>query len=321
MNILFNLINQKLYYNFSKQNNTFINIGYGIDNNYARCCATSITSFCLNNPTKNFNFHIMAKDLSTTNKKQFEQLAQLYSINIYIYEINIDTLAKLPTQTHLPIATYFRFILPLILDNVDKLFYIDADIICLQNADDFFNINLNDNIIGAVPDLPWMNAKRNKALNLRNHIYFNAGMLIINIAKWNNFNTFAKVLQAIQNEPQKFRYLDQDALNLILTNHIQYLDTKFNCIDINSTEQKNIILLHFAAHPKPWNIAFPISKICNEFNKNLYQYYENKTPWKNLPLEQPKNYKEMKIYAKALKYNKQYIKSLYWTLKYFLNKF
>lgn len=60
MNILFNLINQKLYYNFSKQNNTFINIGYGIDNNYARCCATSITSFCLNNPTKNFNFHIMA---------------------------------------------------------------------------------------------------------------------------------------------------------------------------------------------------------------------------------------------------------------------
>lgn len=320
MNILFNLINQKLYYNFSKQNNTFINIGYGIDNNYARCCATSITSFCLNNPTKNFNFHIMAKDLSTTNKKQFEQLAQLYSINIYIYEINIDTLAKLPTQTHLPIATYFRFILPLILDNVDKLFYIDADIICLQNADDFFNINLNDNIIGAVPDLPWMNTKRNKALNLRNHIYFNAGMLIINIAKWNNFNTFTKVLQAIQNEPQKFRYLDQDALNLILTNHIQYLDTKFNCIDINSTKQKNIILLHFAAHPKPWNIAFPISKVCNKFNKNLYQYYENKTPWKNLPLEQPKNYKEIKIYAKALNHNKQYLKSIYWILKYLTNK-
>lgn len=256
MNILFNLINQKLYYNFSKQNNTFINIGYGIDNNYARCCATSITSFCLNNPTKNFNFHIMAKDLSTTNKKQFEQLAQLYSINIYIYEINIDTLAKLPTQTHLPIATYFRFILPLILDNVDKLFYIDADIICLQNADDLFSINLKDNIIGAVPDLPWMNTKRNKALNLQNHIYFNAGMLIINITKWNKFNTFEKVLQAIQLEPQKFRYLDQDALNLILTKHIEYIDKKFNCIDLNTINHQDIILLHFAAHPKPWNIAF-----------------------------------------------------------------
>lgn len=322
MNISTNTLKSKTKYKYLiSQTHSNIHIGYGIDNNYARCCASSIASFCLNNPTKNFNFHIMAKDLSTTNKKQFEQLAQLYSINIYIYEINIDTLAKLPTQTHLPIATYFRFILPLILDNVDKLFYIDADIICLQNADDLFSINLKDNIIGAVPDLPWMNTKRNKALNLQNHIYFNAGMLIINIAKWNNFNTFAKVLQAIQNEPQKFRYLDQDALNLILTNHIQYLDTKFNCIDINSTEQKNIILLHFAAHPKPWNIAFSISKICNEFNKNLYQYYENKTPWKNLPLELPKNYKEIKIYAKALKYNKQYLQSLYWSIKYLLNKF
>ncbi len=322
MNISTNTLKSKTKYEYLiSQTHSNIHIGYGIDNNYARCCASSIASFCLNNPTKNFNFHIMAKDLSTTNKKQFEQLAQLYSINIYIYEINIDTLAKLPTQTHLPIATYFRFILPLILDNVDKLFYIDADIICLQNADDLFSINLKDNIIGAVPDLPWMNTKRNKALNLRNHIYFNAGMLIINITKWNKFNTFTKVLQAIQNEPQKFRYLDQDALNLILTNHIQYLDTKFNCIDINSIEQKNIILLHFAAHPKPWNIAFPISKGCNKFNKNLYQYYENKTPWKNLPLELPKNYKEIKIYAKALKYNKQYLQSLYWSIKYLLNKF
>ena len=315
-----NFIQNIVSYNYCSNPSNYINIGYGIDNNYARCCASSIASFCLNNPTKNFNFHIMAKKLSTNNKDRFKQLAQLYSININIYKINIDTLANLPTQIHLPIATYFRFILPLVLDNIDKLFYIDADIICLKNADELFNTNLNDNIIGAVPDLPWMNTKRNKALNLRNHIYFNAGMLIINIAKWNNFNTFAKILQAIQNEPQKFRYLDQDALNLILTNHIQYLDTKFNCIDINSIEQKNIILLHFAAHPKPWNIAFSISKLCNKFNKNLYQYYENKTPWKNLPLEQPKNYKEMKKYSHILYQKQKYFSSLKWYLKYILNK-
>lgn len=321
MNILTNTLKSKTKYEYLiSQTHSNIHIGYGIDNNYARCCASSIASFCFNNPTKNFNFHIMTNDLSTTNKKQFEQLAQLYSVNIYIYEINIDTLAKLPTQTHLPIATYFRFILPLILNNVDKLFYIDADIICLQNADDLFNINLKDNIIGAVPDLPWMNKKRNKALNLRNHIYFNAGMLIINIAKWNNFNTFTKVLQAIQNEPQKFRYLDQDALNLILTNHIQYLDTKFNCIDINNIDKKNIILLHFAAHPKPWNICWSLSPNCNEFNKNLYQYYEKQTPWSGLPPTLPRNYKEMEFYAKCLRKHKYYIKSFHWYLKYLLAK-
>lgn len=165
-----------------------------------------------------------------------------------------------------------------------------------------------------------MNNKRNKALNLNNHTYFNAGMLVIDIIQWNKFNTFEKVLQAIQLEPQKFRYLDQDALNLILTKHIEYIDKKFNCIDLNTINHQDIILLHFAAHPKPWNIAFPISKVCNTFNKNLYAYYENQTPWKNTPLEQPKNYKEIKIYAKALKNNKQYIKSLYYFSKYLMSK-
>lgn len=310
--------NSQKYLYGKKQN--IIHIGYGIDENYSRCCATSIASFCINNINTNFIFHIMAKDLSVDTKNKFQQLAKTYSTNIKIYEINTHRLSNLPTQTHLPIATYFRFILPLILKNIDKLYYIDADIICLQNATKLFNIDLKDNIIGAVPDLPWMNKKRNQALSLKNHIYFNAGMLIVNIANWNKFNVFDRVIKAIQTDPKKFRYLDQDALNLILTGHIQYIDAVFNCIDINSVNEQDIILLHFAAHPKPWNIAFPISKTCTKFTKNLYNDYEEQTPWKDTPLDYPKNYKEYKIYAKALRYNKQYLKSLYWHIKYLLAK-
>ena len=62
-----------------------IHIGYGIDNKYARRCATSITSFCLNNPKQNFTFHLMANDLTTTTKAKFDELAKLYSTNIFIY--------------------------------------------------------------------------------------------------------------------------------------------------------------------------------------------------------------------------------------------
>lgn len=319
MNALNKFIRNTDEYLYGNQQD-IIHIGYGIDENYARCCATSIASFCINNNFKNFTFHIISKNLSFKTKEKFKNLAKKYFININIYNIDTNTLTKLPTQTHLPIATYFRFILPLILKDINKLYYIDADIICLQNAQKLFSINLANNIIGAVPDLPWMNKKRNHALSLKKHVYFNAGMLIINIPKWNKFNVFDKVLKVIQSNPQKFRYLDQDALNLILTGHIQYINSRFNCIDISSINKKDIILLHFAAHPKPWNIAFPISKTCTDFNKNLYKKYENKTPWKDTLPEQPKNYKEIKIYAKALRYNNQYYKSLYWYLKYLLTK-
>lgn len=323
MDIQRNVLKNIEKYQYSKEKiKNISHIAYGIDNNYARCMATSIASFCINNPDRNFVFHIVTDELSLDIKEKIKQLAEIYAINIYIYEINNNFLLRLPTQVHLPIATYFRFILPLILDDINKIYYIDADIICLQNADELFDLNLeNNNIIAAVPDLPWMNRKRNKALNLNNHIYFNAGMLVINIEKWNEYNVFEKVFKVIQNEPKKFRYLDQDALNLILTGQIKYLDIKFNCIDINNINEKDIILLHFAAHPKPWTIAFPISKICNSFNMNLYSYYEKQTPWENTPLEWPKNYKEIKIYAKALRYNKQYLRSIYWEIKYLINKF
>ena len=98
--------------------------------------------------------------------------------------------------------------------NVDKLYYIDADIICLKDADSFFCINLEDNIIAAVPDSEKMNNKRNKALNLGQHIYFNAGILIIDIEKWNNNKISDKILTVINKYKNIIKYEDQDALNI-----------------------------------------------------------------------------------------------------------
>ena len=141
--MIHNILKNTIQYHYISNTSSPIHIGYGIDENYARCCATSIASFCINNPKTIFCFHIMSKDLSISTKNKFQQLAKMYSININIYEINTDNLLNLPTQVHLPIATYFRFILPMILKDIDKLFYIDADIICLKKALDLFNIDIH----------------------------------------------------------------------------------------------------------------------------------------------------------------------------------
>ena len=52
-------ITNTIKYTYSKENHYTIHIGYGVDDNYARCLATSITSICLNNPQNIFIFHIM----------------------------------------------------------------------------------------------------------------------------------------------------------------------------------------------------------------------------------------------------------------------
>lgn len=58
-------------------NNNSIHIGYGIDDNYARCTGTSIASFCINNPNKYFSFHILCSNLSLTNDGLYNKVRHL----------------------------------------------------------------------------------------------------------------------------------------------------------------------------------------------------------------------------------------------------
>lgn len=141
--------------------NESIHICYGIDNNFVRGSITSIASIIKNNPNKHFSFHIIISNLTNYSKSMFEILAKQYSLNIYIYEIDINIIAKIVNLGRFQISLYYRFIFPLILkDTTNKCIYIDADIVCLNNADELFNIYLNNNIIAAIPDTINTNKER-----------------------------------------------------------------------------------------------------------------------------------------------------------------
>lgn len=308
-----NIIN----YSFLKSTSNIVNVGYGIDNNYVRCCATSIISFYENNPKQNFHFHILASDFTKESINKFKILAQQYNINISIYIVDSNYFYKLPTKSVFPIPTYFRFLLPILNKNLSKIIYVDADIICLNNIEELLSFNLDNNIIAAVPDSETMNQNRNNALNLKSHIYFNAGMLLVNVKEWNKYNVTNKLIETVLNTVYKLDFLDQDALNLILTQKVVYLPKKFNYFNngkVTDKEIKDIVLLHFTASPKPWYMGWEISPLSNDYNRDLYKIYENKTPWRNSsPVISRKVY-HLLTYSKNLYHNGYYLKSI----KYFI---
>lgn len=314
-------------YQYNNKSTNPVHIGYGVDCNFARCTATSITSFCINNETQNFVFHIIADNFSDDVKQKFALLAKNYNIDIIIYDLDNSYLKalKLPVKTQWPISTYYRFIFPFILKDVNKFFYIDADIICLNNAEDLFNVDLENNIIGAVRGSDWGNKYRNEALNLKNHIYFNAGMVVMDIQKWNAFNVFDKIIKAISRNPDLFELLDQDALNLVLTGQIKYLSAEYNWFnhlntDLTKFNKKDIVILHFTASPKPWHLSWYVSPICNSFNRDLYKSFEDKTPWKDTPLIPPKSAEEIKTYTKKLIKHGNFLQAFKWGLVWLKKK-
>ena len=63
-----NIINNVIEYKYLSTKKDLVHIGYGIDNNYVRCAATSMVSFYLNNKNRNFSFYIITNNLSNENK-------------------------------------------------------------------------------------------------------------------------------------------------------------------------------------------------------------------------------------------------------------
>ncbi len=288
-----------------------VHIGYGIDDHYARCTAASIASICINNSYKHFSFYIAALNLSEENKDKFAELAAEYAVNITIFEIESATLQSLPTKINLPTPVYFKLILPLLVKNknIHTLFYIDGDILCLNNADELFEIDLGDKIIAAVP------AEKGKP-------YFYAGLLAIDVQKWCQEDVANKVISRIAESQNKQKYpaLEKDALNEILSGKVKYIDSRFNCIDVNSMSKLDIIFLHFTANPKPWQASWKVSRKCNEFNIDLYTYYESSTPWNYRIIEMPKNHAEMKYYAQCLWEHDRKKESISWYVKSLITK-
>lgn len=324
--MLTKLLKDTVQYNYLRSNKNIIHIGYGIDNNFSRCVGSSIASFIQNNPKKNFTFHIICSSLSKDNHDKFQLLAKNLFINIIIYEINPNLLSNLPIRSNLPISMYFRFILPVLLKDIEKIIYIDADTLCLKSIDDLLSINLNNTILGAIIDI--FNKKRNLLLQKSSQPYFLSGMLIINIKEWNKYNMLNKLFNIFSKDTSSFHFPDQDALNIILINKVKFIDLKYNyCHTLIQKEpysniffNNQVIILHFNGFPKPWNLAYYQSSRCNKYTINLYKKYENLTPWKNTPLIAPKNYKEMRFYAKDLWLNRHYLKSLQWHIKYLITK-
>lgn len=317
------IVKDTIEYKYIIDEKDISHICYGINDDYVRCVATSIVSICINNLNRNFVFHILIDSLNDINKRNLKKIGELYKVNIIIYIVNNNILNYLPIKEKWGIAMYYRLFFPFILKNINKILYLDADVICLKNAEKLFMLNMDNKIIGVVPDKKEINDKQNKILGLKEHIYFNSGVMLIDVKKWNEFNVFNKFIKIIQEKQKEIYYIDQDILNIILSGNIKYISSIYNCKEGRCREgNENIVLYHFSANPKPWDLAWKISKISNNFNRDLYSMYEEKTPYKNEPLVYPKKAYQIRSYVKALFYDKQYLKAIYWLFKYFwISKF
>ena len=89
--------------------------------------------------------------------------------------------------------------------------------------------------------------------------YFNAGLIAIDRAAWRAEKVTERVTQALRDDPKRFPFMEQDALNATLKGNFAPLSPRFNFMGdfflLDLERRLEPMVLHFVNAPKPWELG------------------------------------------------------------------
>ena len=215
-------------------------------------------------------------------------------------------------NSHFSIEMYNRLIPQFLLPNtLDRILWLDADIIVLKNLDSFYNQNFEGKYYIVCRDRNYKSdsiKEIKKNLGISNqHDYFNSGVLFINLKllrEKGDVNTLLRKCDLVKNN---LVYPDQDLLNYCYQNFVKYVEFKqynYQLLydkSIKKTDEDNIFILHYCGNEKPW-----LYQYINETSKYYFKYYfergERFDCIRVLRSKMIEDSGNAKIYLKILKY-------------------
>jgi lipopolysaccharide biosynthesis glycosyltransferase len=304
-----------------------VHVAFGVDANYFRGMGVLITSLAKNNPGVHFIFHVFAFSLSEDNRLRIAELTKFPGVTISITVLTPDllqTFERFPCFSSNALGMFIRLLIPNKLQGIKKILYLDADILCFGSIKELLSIDISDCIAAVVHDEAETTAKTQiPALGLRHGKYFNSGVMYINVDNW--------IANDIQNSTlallstQEFVFADQDALNIALDGHAKYIGRQWNfrchLVAYLSAGETRLnlatphVLVHFTGPVKPWHAW------CLHEARNIFLGYQALSPWSDVPLDQPKTARELKLYSRFLIRQHHIWRGIYWHLKYLAAKF
>ena len=232
-----------------------MDICYATNEGFAPYMAVSITSLLENNASHNIAVHILHSDLSGATISRLSTFENRYkNAKIQFHKIDDSRFEKLGlTIEHISRETYFRYMIPEVLPNVDRVLYLDGDTIVNGDISELFDIDLTNFYCAGVSDIYMESVGYKRTLGLSG-LYINAGVILFNLDEMRKRNIAEKLFKLTAEI--NFEYQDQDAINIVFNGKIKELDWSYN---FKRAHQKafperlhSAKIVHFVGANKPW---------------------------------------------------------------------
>lgn len=202
---------------------------------------------------------------------------------ISFFAFETELLGGLKECGYLSLSAYYRLFTPhLIESDINRILYLDSDLILRSSVDELLALDLEGNVLAARPAY-----ETEQIINFAKGLkrspdipYFNSGVMIIDVAKWREERITEKAIAFAKGSPDQIQFADQCALNHVIGGQFTFLLPAWNVglsfWDITAAppprfvEYSEIVasrsdpkIVHYNGRSKPW-------------------HYHDNHPWKHL---------------------------------------
>lgn len=267
-----------------------VNIVFAIDNNYVQHVCVAMVSLLENNRDLSFRIYVISSGLSRKSVGNIMSISDRYDCEVKNITVSDALFVELATaHPFYPKGTYYRLLIPELIDE-EKLLYLDSDIVVNGSIRELYEEELGDYYVCAIED-PGFDRHRQLKMNPQS-VYFNSGMMLINLAKWKRDGIQKRVIDFIENNQDVILFPDQCGLNAVIDGHWKKVplkwnqqssifsrdfDKKFDCFSPAELREarEHPVVIHYTSGSKPWH------RTNTHPYKQLYWKYIRMTPYRN----------------------------------------
>ncbi len=278
-----------------KGNGMLMNIATALNRKYLEYTAVMLTSLCENNPQEQIHAYLLHHELTGEDIQTISEALEAYEIEVISMKVDEELFGeRLPRNTQWSVEMYYRLLLmELLPEEVERILYLDVDIIVNQSIQSFYEREFGQNELivcenagGYIDTWERLTDRQKKMFGPmfeKGFKYFNSGVMLMNIGKMRNEYNFHTYMKAIEEWNYEMVAPDQDILNYVHWQNVIYEDAeKYNFFARIAHEsgfdyekgKKKLCIIHFTDE-KPWetkNYHYPIEQIWWDYAKKTPFY-------------------------------------------------
>jgi lipopolysaccharide biosynthesis glycosyltransferase len=266
------------------KSNNRLDIVFAIDDGYTNPLMVTAYSVLKNNTSfDEIYFHIISGDVSDKNQKKIRSLEHRASgVHVDFSMVDESLFRGFPLNIeHISSIAYARFLTADLFSELDKVLYLDSDILVLGDLSELWNIDISNMCI-AGSHKQYINTQfpgYKESIGLKeDSIYINSGVMLMNLDRIRTLDMTQKLLVNARNLKDIVRIQDQDIINITFNNEIVSFDKKYNYTHSdrkeNTINQDDVIIVHFNSSNKPWGSNFVTDDTNRVFAKKYLEYQD-----------------------------------------------